>query len=444
MFENILRQDQVIDQLKADITGGALAPSVLFSGPGYSGKGTAALELARVLCCESESNRGSWNCPCSSCVRHRNMVSPDLLLLGRRRFFEECSASSDAFLRHPENAGTRMLFIRSIRKLLARFNGVLWEDDSRLGKVKVQIAVLEEELEDIGTENGKKDLTAKELEKKCEGIVKKAAKLEAEGLGEFVPIAQIRRAAYWSRMAPLGRHKCIIIENAESMQEGAKNSLLKILEEPPPRLSIILTSSRPRSLLPTMLSRLREYRFAKRNVDAEAEVISRIFRENQSFFSIESYLASFLSVNSATLYFVGAFFTASVAAEAVRALRTQRRGIPAVLADLGKFAAPIGEEGGLGRPAENVKSALEKVMGAAEGFETPGLFVRFLQQCSAVLSAWLRSGDADGTNIGAEKTACAGLWLRELKRTMTESDLFNINPFMALERLFEALKTGMT
>jgi DNA polymerase-3 subunit gamma/tau len=231
------------------------------------------------------------------------------------------------------------------------------------------------------------------------------------------------------------------------MQEGAKNSLLKILEEPPPSLSIILTTSQPKRLLPTMLSRLREYRFVQRSADAEAEVIARIFRETQPSFSIESYLASFLSVNSANLYFVGAFFTASVAAEAVRVLRMQRRGIPAVLADLEKFTVPIGEEGGLGRPAENVKSALEKVIGAAEGFEIPGLFVRFLQQCSAVFSSWLRYGDTDGVNRGfggAEKVACAGLWLRELKRTMAESDSFNITPLMALERLFEVLKTGMT
>ena len=459
MFENILFQNNVIDQLKSDIENGSLAPSVLFSGPEYSGKGTAALELARILSCENEVMKGNWNCSCSSCAHHRNLVSPDLLLLGRRRFFEEIAASSGTILRNPDNSGSRMLFLRSVRKLLLRFNSVLWEDDPKLGKLKGQIEILEEELEDIGTAGDNAD-----FKKKCENIIKKAVKLQTDGLGELIPIAQIRRAAYWSRLAPLGRHKCIILENAENMQEGAKNSLLKILEEPPPYLSIVLTSSRPMVLVPTMLSRLREYRFAKRKADAEKEVLSRIFREMQpAAASIESYLASFLPVKSEMLYSLGAFFAASVAAEAVREGRArgwvystgQTEGnaanecprssflnTPAVLIDLGKFTAHIAEAGAMGRPADDVKEALQKVLGAAEQFDIPGLFTRFLQQCSAIISSWLRSGDAN-QDISLEKSIVAELWHRELNQSMVENDSFNIGPPMVLERLFEALKTGM-
>jgi DNA polymerase-3 subunit gamma/tau len=440
MFDNILHQGRVLNQLKTDIGSGTIAPSMLFSGPEYAGKGTAALELARCLCCEDEPNRGRWNCSCRSCVRHRNLVSPDLLLLGKRRFFEETAAASGAFQRHPENTGSRMLFIRAVRKLLARFNEILWEDDSTLGKLKSQIGVLQEELEDF-EEYAKAD--------GCEKIVKKAARLEAEGLGEHIPIARIRKAAYWGHLAPLGRHKCIIIEGAENMQEGAKNSLLKILEEPPPRLTLILTSARPMSLMPTILSRLREYRFAKRSVKEEEDVISRIFREEnprsgsatQENSLIQMYLASFLPVKSETLYALGAFCTASTAAEAVRELRACRREIPPVLADLGKFAAPIAEKGGMGRPAGNVKIVLAKVLDTAERFETPGLFVRFLQQCAALISVWLCNG-TDGA-CGIEKAVWADMWRQELERARVENDLFNISPPMVLERLFEALKTGM-
>jgi len=462
VFENILHQPLVLSQLKADLDSATLAPSILFSGPEYAGKGTTALELTRVLCCEENSARGKWNCPCSSCVHHRNLVSPDLLIMGRRHFFEEIAAAARAFLRHPENSGSRMLFIRAVRKLLARFNGVLWEDDPKLGKLKSQIGVLEEELEDfealavsgsIAKNNGGGDTQPNpsfpQIEKLCESIGKKAVKLEAEGLGELIPIAQIRRAAYWSHLAPLGNHKCIIIEGAENMQDGAKNSLLKILEEPPPRLTMILTSSRPMSLLPTMLSRLREYRFAKRSAEAEAEIIARVFREELQGSkdegvllqktSIQSYLTSFLPVNSDTLYSLGAFFAASAAAGAVRELRARQREIPAVLADLGKYAAPIAEKGGMGRPAGDFKSALAKILDTAEHFEIPGLFTRFLQQCCALLSGWLWSGEGS-----AEKTVWADLWRRELNRSRMENDSYNISPPLALERLFDALKTGMT
>jgi DNA polymerase-3 subunit gamma/tau len=331
--------------------------------------------------------------------------------------------------------------LRSVRKLLARFNSVLWEDDSRLRKLKGQIDILEEDLQDIEIAEA-----GTELGKKCEGIIKKAAKLEAEGLGELIPIAQIRRASYWSHLAPLGRHKCIIMENAENMQEGAKNSLLKILEEPPPHLSIILTSSRPLVLLPTVLSRLREYRFIKRKPAEEKEVLNRIFRENneepssEKVSSIGSYMASFLPVKSDTLYSLSGFFAASVAAEAARERRAAGLEISALLIDLGKFSAGICETGGQGRPAGSVKDALQKVMGIAEKFEIPGLFMLFLEQCSMLVLAWLRDGRI---NACPEKTLWADQWRGELNRSMRETEAFNINPSMALERLFEALKAGM-
>ena len=442
MFENILHQEEVTNQLKSDIESGALAPSILFSGSLYSGKGTAALELARILSCENEAKQGAWNCPCPSCVRQRHLVSPDLLLLGRRRFFEDIAASSGAFLRNRENEGSRMLFLRAVRKLLLRFNSILWEDDPKLGKLKAQIGVLEEELEDI--ESGAESAG---MEKKCESIIKKAAKLESDGLGDLIPIAQIRKAAYWSRLKPLGRHKCVIMENAENMQEGAKNSLLKILEEPPLHLSIILTSPRPKILLPTMLSRLREYGFAKRKPAAEKEVLSRIFRETQPETvsmerncSIESYLASFLPVKSDTLYSLGAFFAASIAAEAVREGRARGRASPPELIDLGKFSAGIAEKGGVGRPAGSARDTLQKVLSEAGQFDIPGLFTRFLQECTALISAWRRNGN---DSLDLEKTNTAELWRRELNRSAAESETFNISPPMVLEKLAETLKTGM-
>ena len=441
MFENILHQEGVISRLKSDLEGGNIAPSILFSGPTYSGKGTAALELARITSCENEAKRGNWNCSCPSCVRQRNLVSPDLLLLGRRRFFEEIAASSGAYLRSPASEGSKMLFLRAVRKLLARFNSILWEDDPRLGKLKTQIGVLEEDLEDVEAGG---DIT--EPGKKCESILKKAAKLESDGLGELIPIAQIRRAAYWSRLAPLGRHKCIIMENAENMQEGAKNALLKILEEPPPHLLIVLTSSRPRVLLPTMLSRLREYRFLARGPDEEKEVISRIFREpGTEAVSIDSYLSSFLPAGSGTLYLLGAFFASSVAAEAYRECRARGREASAVLIDLGKFSAAIAEKGNMGPPAGTAKEALQKILAEAGNFLAPGLFTRFVQQCSALVSAWLRSGGPalPGGHKSPATIIAAELWGRELNRAAMENDSLNISPPMALERLFEVLKTGM-
>lgn len=58
------------------------------------------------------------------------------------------------------------------------------------------------------------------------------------------------------------RARIFIIDDADKMNDAASNALLKTLEEPPPTSHIILISSRPDSLLQTILSRCQVIRFA--------------------------------------------------------------------------------------------------------------------------------------------------------------------------------------
>ena len=58
-----------------------------------------------------------------------------------------------------------------------------------------------------------------------------------------------------------GDRRVAIIREADALQEPAANALLKTLEEPPSFALLILTSSRPRALLPTVRSRCQEIRF---------------------------------------------------------------------------------------------------------------------------------------------------------------------------------------
>lgn len=53
----------------------------------------------------------------------------------------------------------------------------------------------------------------------------------------------------------MSERKVYIIPNADSMQDAAQNSLLKVFEEPPEYCTIILIASNSNSLLPTILSR---------------------------------------------------------------------------------------------------------------------------------------------------------------------------------------------
>lgn len=74
--------------------------------------------------------------------------------------------------------------------------------------------------------------------------------------GAYLKIEQVREIQeslhYRTRE---GRWKVCMIHDADRLTLPAANSLLKILEEPPAELVFILLSSRPRALLPTVISR---------------------------------------------------------------------------------------------------------------------------------------------------------------------------------------------
>ena len=58
-----------------------------------------------------------------------------------------------------------------------------------------------------------------------------------------------------------GRLRCFIIDQAETLTEEAANCILKTLEEPPDTSRIILISSFPHRLLPTIRSRCQAFPF---------------------------------------------------------------------------------------------------------------------------------------------------------------------------------------
>lgn len=78
---------------------------------------------------------------------------------------------------------------------------------------------------------------------------------------EGIYIATVRAIVHEAAMSPaIGKRKVFVIGDAEKMgfQEGseyAANAFLKLLEEPPADTHIIITSSEPGSLLPTIRSR---------------------------------------------------------------------------------------------------------------------------------------------------------------------------------------------
>lgn len=307
MFENVLHQSSV-SQISDDIKKGCLPNSILFVGSENSGKLTSSLELARILSCAGESSthiRGKWNCDCPRCSLNKELSNPNILLCGPRDCITEICACKDAFLRQALNnssflKATHYLFIRSVRKLTMRFSSVLWEGDDKVSKISALTTEIEENLDKISV--SKPLMEGEDLRKCLDEIIEDCKKLESSFLYDSLPIAQIRRISSWARLTSDGGKKVVIIENADRMNEAARNALLKILEEPPRDLVFVLTATRKGSVMATILSRVRPYFFRNRTVQEEKDIIERVFHPKYGFniegkeALIEKYLQSFLDV----------------------------------------------------------------------------------------------------------------------------------------------------
>lgn len=80
--------------------------------------------------------------------------------------------------------------------------------------------------------------------------------------GATIKIDQIRALQHFAALAPAaGSGRVCLIEDAELMTVQAANSLLKLLEEPPPGFVFILVAGTVKPLLPTILSRCRQTQF---------------------------------------------------------------------------------------------------------------------------------------------------------------------------------------
>ncbi len=278
MFENILSQEHVVKQLTEDLKLKSLPAALLFEGPEFSGKLSAALELARTLGCRTES--APWSCRCSSCNAHRLLLEPRTILIGDRYFMQEIVVAESVLLRARNDAAV-YLYQRAVRKLARRFDDFLWEgDEPRLGKAVAPLTKISDALDEISP--GSELPAEAALEKLCSGIRDSAKKLCELLPTDNIPVDVVRRVSSWSRMTAGEEPKVVMFENADRMQESSRNALLKILEEPPKNSYFILLSSHKRALMPTILSRVRPYHFNEREPEQATEVLRRIFRDDST------------------------------------------------------------------------------------------------------------------------------------------------------------------
>lgn len=95
--------------------------------------------------------------------------------------------------------------------------------------------------------------------------------------GESIKIEEIRDVLVKMNLSKQSAYKILLIQNIERMGQDAANAMLKMLEDPPERVVFILTASRVKEILPTIISRVRVHNF-RRLSDADlAKVLQGLY-----------------------------------------------------------------------------------------------------------------------------------------------------------------------
>ena len=381
MFENLVNQEAG-KLLRADIKHNRLPGAVLFSGPEASGKLTAALETARILSCH-QAPQGEWLCTCPSCLQHKSLICSNLMLMGPRDCTLEISAAAKTFTEaHFINAkyidAARYLFLRSVRKLTLRFNGILWEGDSNLNKIGSLIEEINENLEPLDFPHELPDNG--EVKRLCEEISRLCTKLEDDFLYDSIPISQIRNMEAWAHIKSEEGRKTVIIENADRMQTSVRNALLKILEEPPEDVVFILLTSKRNAIMQTILSRVRTYNFTDRSLEQQQEVIQRVFHNMDFGGSLNEYLLTYLPVTPSEIRTQARIFYNAVA-------NTQIINIEEIVKKCEKFYPRIE----LRLFLANIAYCMKPFMNTQAGSEAAAKGMELLRNCSDNITLYNQS-----------------------------------------------------
>ena len=415
MFENILGQNEACQSLRTELGRGQLPGSLLFEGPPASAKLSTALELARALSCERDA---VWNCPCQQCVRHRALVHQDIMLLGPKSFREELALGAAMMVESP-GPSSRFFFVRAARKLARRFDSALYADEeSRLNKALPLVRSILEGIDACMPGSLDDQQAAREAER----LLPVCGKLEDQ-CPAMTPVFQIRAMEFWARLAPFGARKTIIIEHADRMLDASRNALLKILEEPPQHTIFVLTTTRRQAMIPTILSRVRRYRFVNRTGDSAAAVIERIFKaKDHAADGVGSYLARFRSSSNDAI--------SDLAHEYAAALVAAAGGV------CGGFSEPP-----LSRLEAAGKSVGEVIAAASAATSNFGssdesqawTFQALIDGTGAAFAALLHDPQA-----GIETTRIAERYATLARDAMVRYTSYNIQPAALAERLADA------
>jgi len=221
-WKSIIGQDRIKELFQGIIERDRLAHAYLFSGPDGVGKDAVAIELAKLINCERSRVESCDECP--SCRRA-------------------------SMLQHPN---IHLIFPLPVGKSEK-------EGDAPMAKLS------EDEVK----------LVQEQLQAKSRNPYHPIA-LPRANMIKINSVREIRRDV--ALMSYSRGKKVFIITDAENLNDASSNALLKTLEEPPGDTLIILTTTYPDRLLPTILSRCQHVRFGPVSADAMEKALME--REN--------------------------------------------------------------------------------------------------------------------------------------------------------------------
>ena len=98
---------------------------------------------------------------------------------------------------------------------------------------------------------------------------------QSEAAGESLKVSQVRELQRGLALAPYeSAYRVALLLRFEEATAGAQNALLKTLEEPNPRVVLLLTADEPENLLPTVASRCELLRLRPMRLDDLADELA--------------------------------------------------------------------------------------------------------------------------------------------------------------------------
>ena len=103
---------------------------------------------------------------------------------------------------------------------------------------------------------------------------------EGSSLRKTISVDQIREmAAFLSKTTVRGGWRVVVVDALDDVTINGANAMLKMLEEPPSKTTIMLISHTPGSILPTIRSRCRLLRFDRLTDDATRTILTQLYPE---------------------------------------------------------------------------------------------------------------------------------------------------------------------